>query len=810
MECLICGSKKPKLIQSTRVQSFQEASEQRGDGLSEKLPAGELHFTCHKNCISTYCSKHHIERCLRKRKMETSDAPSPKKLRGNCTFNFLHDCFFCGQECTVSRPRKNPSRWREAYLCRTSDEGKTTSKKAILRCAHERNDAWGREVAFRANLAVSDLHAADARYHRDCLARFFTNRPSAGGSSTEACDSAFDELLTQMSMDFTRIWNSVELHSLYSELGGTLLSRRSLIKSVQEHFHSNLLVLSSPGVASILVFRGKASDHLRIVEDAEDDCDAAISKVAKRIRQECQQVKTDGNTYATRISMNSALAECSNSLLTLLSEISPKLDSTVQAAMIGNIVMSVVNSRATCLQISLGVLLNQKRKLVDQFHDFGVTSSYNELRRFKISCASTMANSPRLGLFDSKKGLVQVVADNYDTEISSQNGQKSTHGLAMIITQAGQPKPESANDIPEIPTIKRLKWDQTKTSSLTLGEVNVQRYHGSKKPEMPMQYGMKVVPTLVFLASGQISLDRAAFEDFSFLRQVTGDTPSPEYSGFNTKRARENGQQPGHKTGIVYTPFLDMVPAEPDTMKTAMVEAQRLTILTGQKWTVFTNDQQLYQVAVSITWVDRDMFSMFVPRLGGMHMMMSFVGAVGTLMRGSGLEEILKSTFAGVPKLLSGKKFPQNVRALRIVTEELLRPLLDYHQELHSTKELTEYLALESQKSNTTKLWVDCLIKPVLIMMKFVRAEREGDWPLHLCAVEEMLPYFFASSHVNYARYGLYYLRSMQRLHPTLLNKFMAGEHVRMAFGMQFGQISLLRRPTCVMVMDQQALLALH
>jgi hypothetical protein len=136
-----------------------------------------------------------------------------------------------------------------------------------------------------------------------------------------------------------------------------------------------------------------------------------------------------------------------------------------------------------------------------------------------------MANSPRLGLFDSKKGLIQVVADNFDTEISSQNGQKSTHGLAMIITQAGQPKPGMASA--EIPTIKRLKWNQTKTSSLTLGEVSVQRYHGSKKPEMPVQYGMKVVPTLVFLASRQISLDRAAFEDLSFLRQVTGDTPFP-------------------------------------------------------------------------------------------------------------------------------------------------------------------------------------------------------------------------------------------------------------------------------------------
>ena len=39
--------------------------------------------------------------------------------------------------------------------------------------------------------------------------------------------------------------------------------------------------------------------------------------------------------------------------------------------------------------------------------------------------------------------------------------------------------------------------------------------------------------------------------------------------------------------------------------------------------------------------------------------------------------------------------------------------------------------------------------------------------------------YFFASGHVNYyARYGLYYLRSMQRLHPNVLERFVQGEHV--------------------------------
>jgi len=91
--------------------------------------------------------------------------------------------------------------------------------------------------------------------------------------------------------------------------------------------------------------------------------------------------------------------------------------------MMGNIITSVVNNQTTALQLSLSVLLNQKRKLVDQFHNFGDTSSYNELRRFKISCASLMANLPRLRLFDSTNGLVQVVTDNFDTEISSHNRQ---------------------------------------------------------------------------------------------------------------------------------------------------------------------------------------------------------------------------------------------------------------------------------------------------------------------------------------------------------------------------------------------------
>ena len=62
--------------------------------------------------------------------------------------------------------------------------------------------------------------------------------------------------------------------------------------------------------------------------------------------------------------------------------------------------------------------------------------------------------------------------------------------------------------------------------------------------------------------------------------------------------------------------------------------------------------------------------------------------------------------------------------------------------------------------------------------MRFVRAEREADWPLHLEAFREMMPYYFAAGHVHYARYGLYYLRSMEALPQEVLEAFMRGEHV--------------------------------
>ena len=87
-------------------------------------------------------------------------------------------------------------------------------------------------------------------------------------------------------------------------------------------------------------------------------------------------------------------------------------------------------------------------------------------------------------------------------------------------------------------------------------------------------------------------------------------------------------------------------------------------------------------------------------------------------------------------------------------------------------------LEKEATKSSTAKVWVQNIIIPVLIMMIYVRAEREAEWSLHLWAMRQMIPYFFAGGHVNYAMYGMYYQPSMERLPEHVLKRFLNWEHV--------------------------------
>ena len=111
--------------------------------------------------------------------------------------------------------------------------------------------------------------------------------------------------------------------------------------------------------------------------------------------------------------------KCSKTLLLLQPKVPPLVNETLCAALIGNIITTAVTSHPSMLQIALGLLARAK-KISHQLYVFGACASYDEIRRYKISAAET-TNFSEVKLSD-KKGLIQGVCDNYDTNVTSQNG----------------------------------------------------------------------------------------------------------------------------------------------------------------------------------------------------------------------------------------------------------------------------------------------------------------------------------------------------------------------------------------------------
>jgi hypothetical protein len=80
----------------------------------------------------------------------------------------------------------------------------------------------------------------------------------------------------------------------------------------------------------------------------------------------------------------------------------------------------------------------------------------------------------------------------------------------------------------------------------------------------------------------------------------------------------------------------------------------------------------------------------------------------------------------------------------------------------------------------------------VLLLLQFVKAERTGNWKLHLSATAAMVPHFFSMDRVNYARWLPVYLSDMNMLeshHPEVYQEFMAGSHSVSHLKQPFAQV---------------------
>ena len=117
-----------------------------------------------------------------------------------------------------------------------------------------------------------------------------------------------------------------------------------------------------------------------------------------------------------------------------------------------------------------------------------------------------------------------------------------------------------------------------------------------------------VLPLKV-IARQRLSNIRADESYFKFLRDVIQNPMCPEYNGCNTELCRDQGQSLQHKTQVTYMPLIDITPSHPDTIMTAMSEAQKHTKNRGQDYVLVTCDMLLYKVVLGVKWAHPEHFS---------------------------------------------------------------------------------------------------------------------------------------------------------------------------------------------------------
>ena len=142
------------------------------------------------------------------------------------------------------------------------------------------------------------------------------------------------------------------------------------------------------------------------------------------------------------------------------------------------------------------------------------------------------------------------------------------------------------------------------------------------------------------------------------LGYVLNLTPCLPWSGFMKTVVRNDE----FCTSRIETfPFINLDPSNPSTIYTALCFAQELCEKKALKTCPVTFDQPLFLKASEIVASSSDLDRVIVC-LGGLHLLMSYLGSVGQIMTGSELEELWEQVYAK-GSVLTGHAFSQAVCA---------------------------------------------------------------------------------------------------------------------------------------------------
>ena len=589
--------------------------------------------------------------------------------------------------------------------------------------------------------------------------------------------------------------------------------KQYLKAQLKELYGDCIYISEREGLDDIVTMREKTSDILRSYfdntkqEGDEESQKRAILETAARLIK--SDIKTNvisvTDEYPTTetIKLQPALDYIPRSLRTLLKSLFAGKDTGPKVASIGQAIIQAVRPRTVIapLQICLSVQMHhlyRSRFLVDTLCEMGFCSSYAEAQRFEKNAANCVAGNILGEDADVSNKTLLFAADNVDHNILTIDGKGTFHGMGMIA--ALTPRQETLHKIPRHKTAELNIVDK---STIVIIDHRFPK-HLSREITFAELSELTNVP----------KIDRSV--DLLWELSFKFKEPTPGWHGM-MHIIHQGNAHPG-PSAVMYLPMINMYSGDISCILSTL---QFLCDLASKYHIapVITFDQPLYWKAAQII-LDSPHGSplkSIVLLLGCFHTFMNLLGAIGTLMDGTGLKDILVTVYGenAVAQMMTGKSVQRAFRGHLLVdkclnhiilsemvdeSEDFVAMIEEYegtfNKLLNSEVTLDTVLASEivnriseqlgkrkmelCARSKTSKLWLNYQ-NMLKVARSLVIADRTGSWPMHVRAVSECIPIFAAAGHYNYLKSAYFYVQEMNQLHikhPDVFRKFQNGYHV--------------------------------